>query len=83
MGKGALKGFIPDMATGINTDPGCSQRKAMYNDDTKAGNSFAMAVPLKGILLGIWQPFAHRQTAVPKLSYFDKYVFIVRIPPSV
>ena len=37
MGKGAVKGFIPDMATGTNTDPGYSQRKGMYNDDTKAG----------------------------------------------
>ena len=53
MGKGAVKGFIPDMATGTNTDPGYSQRKGMNNDDTKAimmiQNSFTVAVPLKGI----------------------------------
>ena len=48
-GKCALKGFIPDMVTGTNADPGCNKRKAMYNDDTKAGNSFTVAVPLKGI----------------------------------
>ena len=40
MGKGAVEGFIPDMATGTNTDPGYSQRKGMYNDDPKAGNIF-------------------------------------------
>ena len=40
MGKGAVEGFIPDMATGTNTDPGYSQRKGMYNDATKAGYSF-------------------------------------------
>ena len=49
MGKGAVEGFIPDMAMGTNTDPGCSQKKGMYNDDTKTGNSFTVAVPLKGI----------------------------------
>ena len=49
MGKGAVKGFIPDMSTGTNTDPGYSQRKAMYNVDTNVGHSFTMAVPLKGI----------------------------------
>ncbi len=49
MGKGAVEGFIPDMSTGTNTDPGYNQRKAMYNDDTKAENSFTVAVPLKGI----------------------------------
>ena len=26
MGKGAVEGFIPDMAMGTSTDPGCSQR---------------------------------------------------------
>ena len=35
---------------------------------------------MRTILLRIWKPFAHKQTAVPKLSYFDKYVFIVRAP---
>ncbi len=45
MGKGAVKGFIPDMSTGTSTDPGYSQRKGMYNDDTKTGNSFTVAVP--------------------------------------
>ena len=49
MGKGAVEGFIPDMATETNTDPGYSQRKGIYNDDTKTGNSFTVAVPLKGI----------------------------------
>ena len=49
MGKAAVEGFIPDMATGTNTVPRYSQRKGMYNDDTKAGNSFTVAVPLKGI----------------------------------
>ena len=46
MGKGAVEGFIPDVATGTNTDPRYSQRKGMYNDDTKTGNSFTVAVPL-------------------------------------
>ena len=32
------------------------------------------------ILLRIWKPFTYKQTAVPKLSYVDKYVFIVRVP---
>ena len=27
------------------------------------------------IVLWIWKPFAHKQTAVPKLSYFNKYVY--------
>ena len=49
MGKGAVEGFIPDMAMGTNTDPGYSQRKGMYNDDAKAVNSFTVAVPLQGI----------------------------------
>ena len=49
MGKGSVEGFIPDMSTGTNTDPGYIQRKGMYNDDTKAENSFTVAVPLKGI----------------------------------
>ncbi len=49
MGKGAVEGFIPDMTTGTNTDLSYSQRKGLYNDDTKAGNSFTVAVPLKGI----------------------------------
>ena len=49
MGKGTVEGFIPDMSTGTNADPGYSQRKGMYNDDTKADNSFTVAVPLKGI----------------------------------
>jgi len=35
----------------------------------------------KVLLLRIWKPCAHKQTAVPKLSYFAKYVFIVRIHP--
>ena len=50
MGKGAVEGFIPDMSTGTNTDPRYSQRKGMYNDDTKTGNSFTVAVHLKGIV---------------------------------
>ena len=49
MGKGAVKGFILDMSTGANTDPGYIQRKGMCNDDTKADNSFTVAVPLIGI----------------------------------
>ena len=49
MGKGAVKGFIPDMARETNADAGYSQRKAMYNYDTKAKHSFTVAVPLKGI----------------------------------
>ena len=49
MGKGAVEGFIPDMSTATNTDPGYIQRNGMYNDDTKADNSFTVAVPLKGI----------------------------------
>ena len=32
------------------------------------------------ILLRIWKPCAHRQTAVPKFSYLDKYVFLVMVP---
>ena len=32
------------------------------------------------VLLRIWKPCAHRQTAIPKFSYLDKYVFIVRVP---
>ena len=48
MGQGAVKGFIPDMAMGTIADPGYSQRKAMYFDDTKAVNCFTMAVPLNG-----------------------------------
>ena len=48
MGKGAFEGFIPDLSMGTNTDPGYIQRKGMYNDDRKAGNSFTVAVPLKG-----------------------------------
>ena len=50
MGKGAVEGFIPGMSTATNTDPGYIQRKGAYNDDTKAGNSFTVAVPLEGIL---------------------------------
>ena len=46
MGKGAVEGFIPDMATGTNTDPGYNQC-IMYNDDTKAGNSFTVEFFLK------------------------------------
>ena len=49
MGKGAVEGFIPDMSTGTTTDPGYTQRKGAYNDDTKAVNSFTVAVPLEGI----------------------------------
>ena len=49
MGKSAVEGCIPDMTTGTNTDPSYSQRKGMYIDDTKSGNSFTVAVPLKGI----------------------------------
>jgi len=33
------------------------------------------------VLLRIWKPPAHKQSAVPKFSYFDKYVFIVRTLP--
>ena len=43
--NGAVKGFIPDMEKGTNPDTGYRQRKGMYNDDTKAGNSFTVAVP--------------------------------------
>ena len=32
------------------------------------------------VVFRIWKPFARKQTAVPKLSYFDNYVFIVRAP---
>ena len=49
MGKGAVEGFIPDMVTGTNPDPGYNQRKSMFNDESKAENSFTMAVPLKVI----------------------------------
>ena len=54
-----------------------SSRKARkrYCGSNKRGN--------KDFLLRIWKPFTHKQTAVPKLSYFDKYVFIVRILPAV
>ena len=33
------------------------------------------------ILLRIWKPCAHKQPESPSFSYFDKYVFIVRIHP--
>ena len=46
MGKGAVEGFIPDMSTATNTDPGYIQRKGMYNDDTKADNSFTQGTGL-------------------------------------
>ena len=32
------------------------------------------------IVLRIWKPCAHRQTAIPKFSYLGKYVFLVRVP---
>ena len=48
--KGAVEGFILDMAMGPNTDLCCTQRKGMYNDDTKTKNSFTVAVPLKAIV---------------------------------
>ena len=35
------------------------------------------------ILLRIWKPCAHKQPELPQFTYFGKYVFIVRIPPSV
>ena len=35
MGKVVVEGFIPDMATGTNTDPGYNQRKSMFNDKSK------------------------------------------------
>ena len=38
---------------------------------------------VEGDIVTNLEAIAHRQTAVPKLSYFDKYVFTVRIPPSV
>ena len=34
-----------------------------------------------GFVLRIWKPFAHKQPESPLFSYFDKYVFIVRIHP--
>ena len=39
MGKGTVEGFISDMATGTNAGPGYTQRKGMYNDDTKANKN--------------------------------------------
>ena len=32
-------------------------------------------------MLWIWKPLEHKQPESPQFSYFDKYVFIVRIPP--
>ena len=35
----------------------------------------------KIILLRIWKPFSFTHTVDPKISYFVKYMWIVRIPP--
>ena len=46
-----LEGYHKEsiQSTGTTTDPGYTQRKVAYNDDTKAVNNFTVAVPLKGI----------------------------------